>query len=174
MDSFEITKVVGAVCGSLLIFLLVQSGAGAIIGGGGHHGDDHHQSYTVLFEEDTEEMEVAEDEPEIDFAALYAAADAGAGERLFRACAACHGLEDGANGVGPHLYNIVGRDIGAAGGFDYSDALAGMGEVWTPENLSGFIEAPSSWAPGTKMSYRGMRDVEDRANLIAYLESIGG
>ena len=48
-----------------------------------------------------------------------------------------------------------------------------MADVWSPENLNGFLSNPSNFAPGTKMSYRGMGDIEDRANLIAWLESVG-
>ena len=57
----------------------------------------------------------------------------------------------------------------ASEGFNYSDVLASMGGDWTPENLSAFIENPRGYAPGTAMAYNGMRDIEDRANLIAYL-----
>lgn len=173
MNTMEITKIVGATCGSLLVLLLIETGADAVIHGSGGHSDDHHNAYVIEVEgaeEAAEETEVAE----VDFGEVYAAADAGAGEKLFRACSSCHKLEQGANAVGPYLYALVGRDIGAAEGFSYSDALAGMSDAWTPENLSGFLENPSDWAPGTKMSYRGMRDVEDRANLIKYLEGIGG
>ena len=108
------------------------------------------------------------------FAEVFAAADAGAGERRWRQCQACHKLEDGANGTGPHLYAVVGRDIGAGGGFGYSEVLATLEGDWTPEALSGFLEDPRGYANGTKMSYAGMDDVEDRANLIAYLQTFGG
>ncbi|NNU81488.1 cytochrome c family protein [Halovulum dunhuangense] len=173
MNTMEITKIVGGLCGSLLVFLLIKTGAESIIHSGGH-GEEHANAYVI----EVAEAEPAEatDEPveEVDFASLYAEADAGAGERLFRACAACHRLEDGANAVGPHLYNVVGRDIGAVGDYAYSDAMAGHGDAWTPENLNAFLLAPSDYVPGTKMAYRGMADIEDRANLIAYLESVGG
>ena len=59
-------------------------------------------------------------------------------------------------------------------GFNYSGALVEQADVWTPENLNAFLEAPADWAPGTRMSYRGLEGVENRANLIAYLDSIGG
>lgn len=170
MDTLEITKFVGAACGSLLVFMLIQTGSHALHSTGGH-GEDHHNAYVIEVEEEVaEEVEVVE----VDFSEVYASADAASGERQFRACAACHKLEDGVNGVGPHLYGVVGRDIGAEGGFAYSDALSGMGDAWTPENLNAFLENPSGWAPGTKMSYRGLSGIENRANLIAYLESIGG
>lgn len=168
MNTMEITKIVGALCGSLLILLLLQTGAHAIIGNGpqvGHY--DHENAYVIEVEGAEEEavIEVAE----VPFADLYAVADAAAGERLYRACASCHKLEAGANAVGPYLHNVVGRDIGAAEGYSYSEAMAGVGDVWSPENLSAFLEAPATWLPGTKMSYRGMREGADRANLIAYL-----
>lgn len=173
MNTMEITKIVGATCGSLLVLLLIETGAHAIIHPAGGHGDEHHNAYVI----EVEEAGAAEETVEVaavDFGEVYAAADAGAGEALYRACSSCHKLESGANAVGPYLYAVVGREIGGAQGFNYSDALAGMSDVWSPENLSGFLENPSDWAPGTKMSYRGMRDVEDRANLIKYLESVGG
>ena len=70
--------------------------------------------------------------------------------------------------------SVVGRDIGSVGGFGYSEVLATLEGDWTPEALSGFLEDPRGYANGTKMSYAGMDDVEDRANLIAYLQTFGG
>ncbi len=166
MNTMEITKFVGAGCGALLVFLLMKTGAEAIYHSGGH-GDDHHNAYEI--EVASAETEPVEEEPEIDFAEVYAAADAAAGEGLFRACAACHKLEPGANGAGPYLHGIVDRDIAAADGFNYSDVLNEMEGDWTPENISAFILNPKAFASGTKMAYRGMRDVQDRADLIAYL-----
>lgn len=172
MDTMEITKIVGAVCGSLLVLLLIETGAGAVIGTGhGGHGDHHENAY-IIEVEGAEEAEDAVEVAEVPFADVYAVADAGAGERLFRACAACHKLEDGANGVGPHLFDVVDREKAAVDGFSYSSALTDADGAWTPENLSAFLLNPKEYAPGTKMAYNGMRDVEDRANLIAYLESL--
>ena len=116
--------------------------------------------------------EVVEDVEAVDFATVYASAEADKGARLFRQCSACHKLEAGANGTGPYLHGVVGRAKAAVDGFNYSDTLASMGGEWTPENLSGFLESPRNYAPGTSMGYSGMRDVEDRANLIAYLATI--
>ncbi|MSU88576.1 c-type cytochrome [Rhodobacteraceae bacterium 2CG4] len=172
MDTMEITKIVGGVCGSLLVFLLIQTGAESLIVAEPGHGDEEQFAYGIEAEEAGGEE--AAPEAEVPFGEVFASADAAAGEGLFRACASCHKLEDGANAVGPYLYGVVGRDIAAVDGYSYSDALAGLDGAWTPEDLSAFLAAPSDYAPGTKMSYRGMRDVEDRANLIAYLQSIGG
>ncbi|MAQ83797.1 MAG: cytochrome c family protein [Maritimibacter sp.] len=169
-DTMTVTKVVGGFCGTFLIFLL-----GGWVGetlyhvGESGHGDEVHQAYTIEVEDSEAD---AEPEPEIDFAEVYAAADASAGERLFRACQACHKVEPGANGTGPTLYGVVGRGIDTVEGYSYSGALEQIGETWTPENLSHFLENPRGSAPGTKMTYGGMDDVEDRANLIAWLDSI--
>ena len=167
-DTMTLTKIVGAICGAWLILLLGKWAADGL-----YQVDAHgEQSYVIAVAED--DAAPAENVAEVPFAQLYAAADAGAGERLWRQCQACHALEDGKNGTGPHLFGIVGRDIGAADGYGYSEVLASMDEAWTPENLSGFIAAPRDWAPGTKMSYSGLADGEDRANLIAYLNTYDG
>mgnify|MGYP003709562721 CR=1 FL=1 len=64
----------------------------------------------------------------------------------------------------------MGRDVGSVAGFGYSGALVAVADVWTPENLQAFLENPRDFAPGTKMSFSGLKDAEDRANLIAYLD----
>lgn len=172
-DTMTMTKVLGAVCGSLLVFLLGKFAAEQLYHVGGGHGDGHEQAYVI--EVEGADDEVAEVEEEVDFAAMMTSADAGKGEKVFNKCKACHKLEDGANGTGPHLYDIVDRDIGVIDGFGYSDVLSGKaGEPWNYDNLDAFLENPKGWAPGTKMSFAGLRKVEDRANLIAYLETIGG
>ncbi|WP_425091453.1 c-type cytochrome [Tropicimonas sp. S265A] len=164
-DTMTMTKIVGGLCGALLIFLLGAWGAQVLYGDYGHK-DDHAQAYTIDTGSEDAVEEVVEEVP---FEELYAVADAGAGERLWRQCQACHKLDPGANGVGPHLHGVVGREKHAADGYDYSDGLLATTGAWTPENLSGFLENPKEYAPGTKMAYRGMGDAEDRANLIAYL-----
>jgi len=166
-DTMTFTKAFGALCGALLVFLLGAWAADEIF-----KGTQYKEQAFVIEVEGA--GAAAEPEPEVDFATLLASADAGAGERLFRQCSACHKLEDGANGTGPHLYAVVGRDVGSVDSFAaYSGALSEVAEVWTPENLNGFLEAPRSWAPGTSMGYNGMRKPEDRANLIAYLQQSG-
>jgi cytochrome c len=171
-DTMTLTKTLGAVCGALLIFLLGGLAAESIYHVGGGHGDDHSQGYLIAVDDGSEP---AEDVVEVPFADVFATADASAGERVFRQCSACHKLEDGENGVGPHLYGVVGREVGSVDGFgSYSGALSAVADVWSPENLNGFLERPSAWAPGTSMGYSGLAKVEDRANLIAYLQQAGG
>jgi cytochrome c len=165
-DTMTFTKAAGGICGALLVFLLGKWAAEEL-----YHVEMQGDASYVIEVAGAEES--AEPEEKVDFETLLASADAGAGERQFRQCAACHRLEDGANGAGPHLYGVVGRQIASVDGFaGYSGNLP-EGE-WTPENLNGFIENPSDWAPGTSMGYSGLRDPEDRANLIAYLQQAGG
>lgn len=98
--------------------------------------------------------------------------DPEAGEALFRACASCHEVGEGArNRAGPHLNGIVGRAAGAVEGFRYSSAIGASGLVWDSDMLSRYVEDPQGTMPGTRMAYRGMPDVQQRRDLVAYLAS---
>jgi len=169
-DTMTMTKTVGALCGTLLVYLLGAWLAEEIYHSGGH-GDDQAQAYVI-------EVAGADDAPEeaveeVDFEVVFASASASEGEGLWRGCRSCHALEAGVHGTGPALYGVVNRPVAFYDDFNYSGALVEAADVWTPENLNGFLENPSGYAPGTAMGYNGMRDVEDRANLIAYLATIG-
>ncbi|MFQ6551118.1 c-type cytochrome [Aestuariibius insulae] len=167
-DTMTLTKIVGAFCGALLVFLLGGWTAQIVYGAYGGH-DDHEQAYSIEVEGGDE----GEAEEAVPFEEVFASADAAAGERVWGKCRACHMLEDGANGTGPHLYGVVGREVAAVAGFGYSGALADAADVWSPEALNGFLENPRGYAPGTSMGFAGLPKVEDRANLIAYLQGIG-
>src|SRR6056297_3422949 len=171
-DTMTLTKTAGAFCGALLIFMLGNWAAESIYSMGGGHGEDHAQGYVIDTGEDEAAEEVADAAP--DMAAIFASADASKGERVFNKCKACHVLEDGANGVGPHLYDVVGRDVGAVGDYSYSGALSEVAEVWTAEELYAFLENPAGYAPGTSMGFAGLGKSEDRANVIAYMDQVDG
>lgn len=165
MDTMTFTKVMGSVCGALLILLVGKWMAEELYAVGGHGKGDVVQAYVI----DTgEDEEVAEEVVEVAFADVYEAAAPADGERLWRQCRACHQLEPGANATGPYLHGVVGREIASVDSFGGYSGNLPEGE-WTPENINGFLEAPRTWAPGTSMGYAGMRDVEDRAALIAYM-----
>lgn len=169
LDTMTMTKVLGAFCGSLLVLLLGAWAADLLYETGGGHGDHGQQAYLI---ETGGDEGGATAEEEVDFLALVAEADAAKGERVFGKCKACHKL-DGTDGTGPHLNGVVGRDIAAIGGFKYSSALSGLsGQAWDAENLNGFLENPKSWASGTAMAFAGLKKPEDRANLVAYLDSV--
>lgn len=170
-DTMTMTKAVGAVCGSLLVFLLVGWAGDSLftVGGGegGGHGEEIAQAYSIDTGEAEAPAEGAAEGP--DFATLLASADPAAGEAVFKKCASCHKL-DGTDGVGPHLNGVVGRNHGSIAGFAYSDAIAALSaEPWTPEALNVFLENPKKAIAGTKMAFAGLPKPEDRANVIAYL-----
>ena len=166
-DTMTITKAVAGFCSALLIFLV-----------GGWIADTvylPHGPAPVAYVIDTGAAEAPAEaaEPEVvDYDALFAAADPAAGEAQWRNCRACHALEAGRNGTGPYLLGVVGRPIGTAQGFNYSGALNQIGDVWTVERLSLFIENPRGYAPGTTMAFAGIRDRTARVNLIAYINSL--
>ncbi len=165
-DTMTMTKVVGAGCGSLLVFMLGGWAASALYSTGGGHGGEATQAYTI----DTgasDATAVVEEGPSFD--ELYASADAAAGEKVFAKCKACHKV-DGTNGTGPHLDGVVDRAKASVAGFGYSDVLVSMAaDAWTPANLDAFLLNPKGYAPGTKMSFAGLPKPADRANLIAWL-----
>lgn len=175
-DTMTVTKAAGALIGALLFLLLANWAASSLyhVGSGGHGEEEEHaQAYSIEVPE-TEEGGEAEEEEQIDFAALMDAADPAAGEKGFGKCKACHKL-DGSDGVGPHLNGVVGRDVASVGGFAYSDAMVAHAEEapqWTPEALQEFLADPKGVVSGTKMSFAGLKKPEDRANLIAYLQSV--
>jgi len=171
MNTMELTKIVGALCGALLIFMLVTWAAEELYhtGGGHGHGDEHMAGYVIEVEEESASAEV-EEGPSLE--EMMAAANIEKGAKVFNKCKACHKLEEGANGTGPSLYGVVDRAIGGMDGFGYSGALAGLGGNWDYAALDGFLAKPSKYAPGTSMGFAGLKKPMDRANLIMYLESL--
>ena len=108
-------------------------------------------------------------------ATLLAAADPAKGEAIFAKCMSCHTINDGgANGIGPNLHGVLGEAIGAGHhGFAFSDALKSHGGNWTFEDMDAWLKSPKAFAPGTKMTFAGLGKPEDRAAMIAYLNSQG-
>jgi cytochrome c2 len=112
--------------------------------------------------------------------ALLAALPAAAqdGEKVFRRCAACHGLEAGENRpTGPSLAGVIGRPAGSLEAFAYSSAMREAGEdglVWDDETLGQYIENPKELVPGTKMAFTGIKSEDERRALIEYITANGG
>jgi len=106
---------------------------------------------------------------------LLASADVAKGEKVFAKCTACHTINQGGpNGIGPNLYATVGEGIAQGkGGFAFSEALKKVGGSWTFEALDHWLASPRTFANGTKMSFAGLSNPEDRANVIAYLNAQG-
>ncbi|MBA97570.1 c-type cytochrome [Sulfitobacter sp.] len=165
-DTMTVTKIAAGLFGAWLILLLGKFAAEEVYQRGAH-GEP---GYVV---EVASAEASAPAENAVDFTEVMASADPAAGEKVFRKCSACHKIVDGENAVGPYLHGVVGRKVDTAVGYNYSGALEKVVDVWTPENLSHFLEKPAAFAPGTKMGFAGLSKIEDRANVIAYLESLG-
>lgn len=110
----------------------------------------------------------------VDLGTLLAGADAERGKGTAKLCASCHTFEQGGpNRVGPNLWGLVGRDVGSRGGFAYSPAMARHTGAWTYQELDRYLTSPGRAIPGNKMAFNGVRNPKDRANLLAYLGTLG-
>jgi cytochrome c len=104
---------------------------------------------------------------------LLASASAEHGGQIAKQCQICHNLEEGQGAkVGPDLWNVVGRKVASVPGFDYSAALKAKGGTWTFDALNEWLTKPSAYAPGTKMTFAGLSRENQRADLIAYLDTL--
>ena len=111
-------------------------------------------------------------EAEKPIAFYLATADAAKGEQAFKKCAACHNaVPGGANALGPALYGVMGNAIASHPGFAFSDALKSKGGTWGWEEMSAWLSNPKKYAPGTKMTFAGLGDPQERANLLTFLNS---
>lgn len=156
----------------------VLAGCGAalglsIVGGMIFHGErPEKMGYAI---EGVEEEGAGGGAAEVPIAALLPAADAAKGAETFKKCAACHSVnQGGANGVGPNLYGTMGEAIAQGkGGFAFSDALKKVGGNWDWDKMNAWLTSPRKFAPGTKMTFAGLSNPQDRANVILYLNQQG-
>ncbi len=110
----------------------------------------------------------------VPIATLLATADIAKGEAAFKKCAACHTInQGGANGIGPNLWASMGKAHGHVPGFAYSDALKSIPGNWDWEGMDKWLANPKKYAPGTKMTFAGLSNPEERANLIFYMNAQG-
>lgn len=121
--------------------------------------------------------EAAPVELPIDWGAELPKADVAAGKEVATKCQACHNLDQGGpNMTGPNLWGVLGRQPGSHPGFDYSDAMKGFGAkqpVWDYDHVNDFITGPQKYLDGTKMTFVGLKQRQDRINVIAYLHTLG-
>jgi cytochrome c len=96
--------------------------------------------------------------------------DATKGKKVFAQCMSCHSVQEGVNQVGPSLHNIIGRPAGQVAGFNYSPANKNSGITWTEQELYNYLEDPRAKIPGTIMAFVGLKDSQQRADVIAYLK----
>jgi cytochrome c len=172
MDSFELNKIIGAILGTLLFVMGVGFLAEAV-----YEPREAGPGLSLPEPEGTAHgAEPAEAAPVVPIGVLLASADVAAGENSAKKCQSCHNFAEGAgNKTGPELFGVVDRPIGSHPGFAYSPGMEehlAKGDLWTYENLNTFLHAPKEFTPGTKMNFSGLKNDQERANVIAYLASV--
>lgn len=171
MDSFELNKILGAILGTLLFVMGVGFLAEAIY----HPIEGRGPGYSLPEPEGGEQHGTVTEAPTVEpIAVRMQTAEAEAGARVIRKCQSCHNWEEGsANKTGPEIYDIVGRQIAAVSDFAYSDAMAALSdEHWDYTSLDEFLASPRTYVPGTKMTFAGISNPEERADLIAFLRTL--
>jgi len=172
MDSFEVVKVAGAVLATALVVLLARFITEQVY----PEPILEIRAYAIAPNQqaDAQEAEAPAEPKPAGVATLIAAAEPAAGQKVYKKCGACHTVDKGGkHKIGPNLWDVVERPVAAAEGFAYSNALKEKsGETWSYDNLDAFLEKPKDWAPGTKMSFAGLKKPEQRAALIGYLRSL--
>lgn len=167
MDTFEINKILGAILGAALLLIVINEIGNILV-------------HPTELEKSVLGIEVASGEAHaatqpaaamVESAlALLAAADADKGLKVAKKCATCHTFDDGgAKKIGPNLWSVLGRAKASISGYSYSKALTGLGGEWSYEDMDAFLTKPKEFAPGTKMTFAGIKKATDRANLLAYL-----
>ena len=168
MDSFELNKMVGAILLGGFVLLVSSILAGKLV--------VPHRSETAMAlptgEGGGQAPAPAAEEKLESVIPLLATADLAAGQETFKKCATCHSIEKGGPAkVGPNLWGVVGGPHGHMEGFAYSDALKSKPGTWDYDALNAWLFSPKAYAPGTKMSFAGLKKTQERANVIAWLRT---
>ena len=170
MESLEFNKIAGAVLATGLLVLGLKNFGSELF----HVETPEKQGYAIEVATTTPTDGAVAAPASVPLPILLAKADVEKGMGTAKACLACHAFEKGgANKVGPHLWDVVGRKMGSAEGFAYSEGFKAMGDKpWDLEALNTWLKAPKEFVKGTKMAFAGITKDQDRANVIAYLNSL--
>jgi cytochrome c len=169
LDSFEINKVLGAVLGTLLITLALNIVAGGLFA----PKKPEKAGYEIAVTEQPAGGGAAAPAKEEPIEVLLSKASAEKGATVAKKCLACHDFtKGGPNKVGPNLYGIVNRERGSHEGFSYSSAMKAKGGKWTIQDLNTYLENPRVFVPGTAMAFAGLTKGTDRADILAYLNTL--
>jgi cytochrome c len=168
MNSFELNKILGAVLGTCLVLLALNIGAHSLFA----TEKPEKPGYKIVVAS-AEAGKPAAKEEAIPLPVLLAKAEVQKGERVSKQCAACHNFQKGAGPkIGPDLWNVVDRPVAENAAFKYSDAMKKKGGKWTFEELDKFIENPRGDVPGTAMTFAGIKNPQQRADVLAYLRTL--
>lgn len=170
MDSFELNKIVGAVLGTLAFTLGLGMVSQIIF----TPEAPAKPGYAIVVPEADGGAATAAAKPaEVPIEQLFATASIEKGANVAKKCLACHSFDAGGpNKVGPNLYGIVGRAKAGVAGFAFSAAMKEKGGTWTIEDLNAFLANPKAFVPGTAMAFAGIPKESERADLLAYLNSL--
>ena len=167
MDSFEINKILTAV----LVVFLVIFGIGKISDIVFYVEKPNNSAYKVEFAE-VDQNKASSSVQTVDIAALLALGTVEHGQKVFKKCSACHSIKKGGrNNIGPALYNVLGRNMGALEDYKYSKALIAFGKDWTFDEMNSFLIKPTTYIKGTKMAFAGLKKEKDRASVILYMNA---
>ena len=167
MDSFEINKIIAAVVVIFVVIFGITKISDII-----YYVEKPSQSaYKVEFSE-TDSTKTSASVETVDIAALLAMGSVDHGKKVFKKCSACHSIKKGGrNNIGPALYNVLGRNMGALEDYKYSKALIAFGKDWTFQEMNSFLIKPASYIKGTKMAFAGLKKEKDRASVILYMNA---
>jgi cytochrome c len=169
MNSFELNKILGAILGTCLITLALNIAAGSIFS----QEKPAKPGYAIAVKTEAAGKEEAKKEV-VPIGTRLAKASLEKGQQTAKQCLACHTFEKGGpNKVGPNLWNIVGDDRGKdRGGFNFSAAMKAKGGKWSYEELDKFLTSPRDYIPGTAMTFAGISNDQQRADVIDFLHTL--
>jgi cytochrome c len=169
MNSFELNKILGALLGTCLILMAIHIASGAIFA----TPAPAKPGYEIVVKEEKPAGGEAAKPAEQPIETLLASASAEHGAQVAKQCAICHNFQEGQGAkVGPDLYGVVGRQVASGPGFNYSSALKAKGGTWTFDELNKWLLDPRADVPGTAMTFAGLANEKQRADVIAYLNTL--